>query len=277
MLKLQSFVAELGQRCGARVALRPPASRSSRTKPRPAPSASSRTASRRSLRVHLASTNIRDVVHKRLLQKTPRPRGLLRELFSRHRGDLKLYGYDCHSITEEDFVEVYPMLPGHIDLLMQITTNLRAHSTRVQGDDHAIRGLLQLLGELFREQRLGERELGALVTLDAIYEVQRLGARRRRADHPRPPSAHPEVRDDTLALRAAKAVALLELIQESTPDDGRAGRPVPLFAPRPGRRDASRPCSRARAHEGARTSSPTPRSRATSSRARPARSGSASA
>lgn len=170
-----------------------------------------------SLRVHLAPTNIRDVVHKRLLKKTEEGQRLLRERFHRHRADLKLYAYGCEEITEEDFLEVYPMLPGHIDLLMLISSNLRTRSTRVQGDDHAIRGLLQLLGELFREQRLGERETDQLVTLDAIYEVQHSAldvdvqmTMARIADHP-------DVRNDDLAQRVAKAVALLELIQDQTP------------------------------------------------------------
>jgi len=109
------------------------------------------------------------------------------------------------------------MLPGHVDLLMQITSNLRSRSTRVQGDDHAIRGLLQLLGELFREQKLGEREVGELVTLDAIFEVQSSALDADVQTTLSRISADPEVRDDALAQRAAKAVALLELIQESEP------------------------------------------------------------
>ena len=60
-------------------------------------------------------------------------------------------------ITAEEFVEVYPMLPGHVDLLLQITTALRTRSARAQGDDQAIRGLLQLLGELFRDRKLADR------------------------------------------------------------------------------------------------------------------------
>ena len=169
------------------------------------------------LRVHLGTTNIRDVIHKRLLKKRPELENTLRELFQKHRGDLKLYGYECGEITEDDFVEVYPMLPGHIDLLMPMASNLRTRSTRVQGDDHAIRGLLQLLGELFREQKLADKDVGSLVTLDAIFEVQHSAldpdvqtTLSRIADDPR-------VRDDVLAQRAAKAVALLELIQEQTP------------------------------------------------------------
>jgi len=74
------------------------------------------------LRVHLAATNIRDVVHKRLLQKTPAATRQLAELFERHRADLKLYAFGCEAITSEEFVEIYPMLPGQIELILQITT-----------------------------------------------------------------------------------------------------------------------------------------------------------
>jgi hypothetical protein len=217
MLKLQSFVSELGQRLKGAVWLfatgqqkledAAQADNLGKLKDRFPPS----------LRVHLHPSNIRDVVHKRLLAKKPGQEALLRELYQRHRPDLALYGYRCEELTEEDFVEVYPMLPGHVDLLMQITSNLRTRSSRVQGDDHAIRGLLQLLGELFREQKLGEREVGELVTLDAIFEVQSSALDADVQTTLARIFDHPDVRGDTLAQRAAKAVALLELIQETEP------------------------------------------------------------
>jgi hypothetical protein len=165
--------------------------------------------------VHLHPSNIRDVVHKRLLAKKPAHERLLREVFQQHRPDLALHGYRCEDLTEEDFLEVYPMLPEQVDLLMQITSNLRTRSSRAQSDDHAIRGLLQLLGELFREQKLGEREVGDLVTLDAIFEVQSSALDADVQTTLARIFDHAEVRDDALAQRAAKAVALLELIQET--------------------------------------------------------------
>ncbi len=217
MLKLQSFVSELGQRLKGAVWLfatgqqkledTAQADNLGKLKDRFPPS----------LRVHLHPSNIRDVVHKRLLAKKPAHERQLRDLYQRHRPDLALHGFGCEELTEEDFLEVYPMLPGQVDLLMQITSNLRTRSSRVQGDDHAIRGLLQLLGELFREQKLGEREVGDLVTLDAIFEVQSSALD---ADVQTTLSRifdHAEVRDDALAVRAAKTVALLELIQETRP------------------------------------------------------------
>lgn len=173
------------------------------------------------LRVHLAATNIRDVVHKRLLHKKPEVEAGLRALFEQHRADLKLYAYGCETVTPEEFVEVYPMLPGHIDLLLQITSALRTRSTRAQGDDQAIRGLLQLLGELFRDQKLADVATGALVTLDQIYEVQHTAldsdvqASMARILH--------QCADDATGLltRVAKVVSLLELIQETVPTDAK--------------------------------------------------------
>lgn len=218
MVKLQSFVSELGQRMKGGAWLFATgqqklddtvdsANSIAKLKDRFPPN----------LRVHLSSANIRDVVHKRLLKKKVSHESTLRELFQKHRGDLKLYGYDCEAITEEDFVEVYPLLPGYVDLLMRVTSNLRSRSTRVQGDDYAIRGLLQLLGELFREQKLADREVGTLVTLDAMFDVQHSALD---ADVQTTLSRifnDPQVREDALAQRVAKAVALLELIQEQTP------------------------------------------------------------
>jgi hypothetical protein len=173
------------------------------------------------LRVHLANTNIRDVVHKRLLHKRPDVEAALRARFEHARADLKLYAYGCEAVTVEELVEVYPMLPGQIDLILQITSALRTRSSRVQGDDQAIRGLLQLLGELFRTQKLAQMPVGALVTIDQVYDVQHTaldsdtqGSMARLLSQ----TAHDS---DPLLVRSAKAVAMLELIQDTVPTDAK--------------------------------------------------------
>jgi hypothetical protein len=173
------------------------------------------------LRAHLAATNIRDVVHRRLLQKKPEAVDDLRRRFEKHRPDLKLFAYGCENVSADEFVEVYPLLPGHVDLLLQITSALRARSSRAQGDDQAIRGLLQLLGELFRDRKLADREVGSLVTLDEVYEVQHTALDSDvQASMARILS---QCADDAggLLARAAKVVALLELIQDVVPTDAR--------------------------------------------------------
>ncbi len=219
MLKLQSFVSELGQRLKGQAWLLVTGQQKLEEADETHVLGKLKGRFKPKLRVHLAATNIRDVVHKRLLQKTPEAESLLRERFRRHRNDLRLFAYGCEDITEEDFVEVYPLLPGHIDLLLQITTALRVRSSRSQGDDQAIRGLLQLLGELFRGQRLAEMPVGRLVTLDQIYEVQHSALDSDVQNTLVRVLNHCADKGLPLAARAAKAVALLELIQETVPTD----------------------------------------------------------
>ncbi len=219
MLKLQSFVSELGQRLKGTAWLLVTGQQKLEEADETHLLGKLKGRFKPKLRVHLAVSNIRDVVHKRLLQKTPEGETQLRELFRQHRNDLKLFAYGCDDITEEDFVEVYPLLPGHIDLLLQITTALRVRSSRSQGDDQAIRGLLQLLGELFRGQQLAEMPVGRLVTLDQIYEVQHSALDSDVQNTLVRVLDYCTKKDLPLAARTAKAVALLELIQETVPTD----------------------------------------------------------
>jgi hypothetical protein len=212
MLKLQSFVSELGARLKGGVWLLATGQQKlddaagtalAKLKDRFPPR----------LRVHLGTANIRDVVHQRLLKKAQAGASLLAQEFERHRADLRLYAYGCQDVTDEDFVDVYPMLPKQIDLLLKITTAIRARSTRTQGDAQEIRGLLQLLAALFTERGLAEREVGELVTLDTIYDVLHTGL-----DNDTQMSMSRILDDctragDVLGVRVAKAVARLELGQ----------------------------------------------------------------
>ena len=169
------------------------------------------------MRVHLSPSNIRDVVHKRLLEKKPECAGKLREMFATHRTALQLYAYGCESITADDFVDCYPLLPGYIDRILEITSALRARSSRAQGDDQAIRGLLQLLGELFRTQQLADLPYGTLITLDRIYDVQSTALESDVQQSMARVLNHCADDPTGLKARAAKAVALLQVIQETEP------------------------------------------------------------
>jgi len=217
MLKLQSFVSALGQRLKGKVWLLATGQQKLEDSDDESSIGKLKDRFPPKLRVHLAPTNIRDVVHKRLLKKLPTQEGELRAIFQQQRSDLKLYGYQCQTISEEDFVEVYPMLPGYVDLLMQITSNLRLRSSRAKGDDHAIRGLLQLLGDLFRERKLGERPLGNLITLEDIFEVQQSSLDNDMQTTLTRIFNQDEVVQHPLLVQVAKVVALLELIQEQEP------------------------------------------------------------
>lgn len=221
MLKLQSLVVALGQRLKGQVWLLA----TGQQKLEEGASATANLSKMKDrfpahLRVHLGTNNIRDVVHQRLLKKKHTVRAQLEEIFEQHRPDLSLYAYECQHAKLNDLVDIYPMLPGHIDLLMEITTGLRDRSSRVQGDTHAIRGLLQLLGDLFRDSNLPSHEVGTLITLDRIYDVLHTAldadvqtTLTRAYDFcAKHPSWNSE--EQKLAEKVLKAVSLLELIPD---------------------------------------------------------------
>lgn len=214
MLKLQSFVSALGQKLRGQAWLvvtgqqklehESEATTLGKLKDRFPPN----------LRIHLGLKNIRDVVHRRLLEKKDEHKAALEALFKDYRQNLHLFAYECADISKDDFLEVYPMLPEHVELLLQITTALKDKSSRVQGDAYAIRGLLQLLGDLFRDQKLADKEVGELITLEHIYELQ---ASSLDSDIQLSLSRIEQFcqkENLIMAQRVAKVVSLLQLIQE---------------------------------------------------------------
>lgn len=220
MLALQSFVSELGSRLRGKAWLLATGQQKLEEGGDASTIGKMKARFPEKLRVHLSATNIRDVVHKRLLAKEENADKELRALFKKHRNDLKLFAYDCENVSEDDFVECYPLLPGHIDLILQITSALRLRSSRSQGDDQAIRGLLQLLGELFRGG-LADAPIRTLVTLDRIYDIQHTALDSDVQASMARVQNHCATRGLDLALRAARAVALLQLIQETVPTDAK--------------------------------------------------------
>jgi hypothetical protein len=212
MLALQSFVSELQQRMQGRVWLMVTGQEKlddavaqkldfgkmqDRFPPR--------------FRVHLGRTNVRTVVHRRLLEKKKSQRQRLKDAFAIHRPKLSLYALDCATIAEQDFIDLYPLLPGHIDLILKLTSALR-RSSRSQGDDQTIRGLLQLLGEVFRSG-LADKEFGHLVTLEDVYEVQHTSLAGEVQDSIAR-SLNTLRADEELSFRIIKVVALLELLAD---------------------------------------------------------------
>jgi hypothetical protein len=163
------------------------------------------------LRVHLDPANIRDVVHQRLLKKKPEREGEVRRVFQAHRAALEAHALGGSHLSEDDFVATYPLLPSYVDLLLRITSAIR-RSSRAQADDHEIRGLLQLLGEVFRTRGTAQRDLGVLVCIDDIYEVQRTALDSETQQSMARVLA--QCGDDPLYSRVAKAVALLQLVQD---------------------------------------------------------------
>jgi Family of unknown function (DUF6079) len=130
------------------------------------------------LQVHLEPSDISEVTSKRVLAKDADAETRLRELFTEHRGrltdntrltaDIKL-----PSLTTERFVDLYPLLPYQIDLIIQVVSGLRTQGGASKHVGGANRTIIKLAQQLLihPEVNLADMPVGHLARADHIYDL----------------------------------------------------------------------------------------------------------
>ena len=169
------------------------------------------------LQVHLEPADISEVTSKRVLAKNAQAEKLLREVFTQHRGrltdntrltaDIKL-----PELSTEAFVELYPLLPYHIDLIIQVVSGLRTQGGASKHVGGANRTIIKLAQQLLihPDVDLASKPLGTLARIDQMYDlvsgnisseirgkIDEIGMK---VDHP-------------LAQPVAKAICLLQYVR----------------------------------------------------------------
>ena len=131
-----------------------------------------------SIEVHLEPSDISEVTGKRVLSKNADAQKALRELFTEYRGrltdntrltaDIKL-----PELTAESFIELYPLLPYQVDLIIQVVSGLRTQGGTSKHVGGANRTIIKLAQQLLIHPgvNLAEQPLGALGRIDQIYDL----------------------------------------------------------------------------------------------------------
>lgn len=174
------------------------------------------------LRVDMEPTDISEVTSRRVLTKTSTAEETLRSLYQAHRNRLATNS-QLHKtsrrqeITERGFINLYPFLPYQIDLIIDIVSGLRAQPGASRHTGGSNRTIIKHTQQMIinPKTKLGEQPVGRLVTLDLVYNLLEgnLVSERRKdiAD------VAARLADDPLALRVAKAIALLEFVRRDLP------------------------------------------------------------
>ncbi|MCI0601822.1 BREX system P-loop protein BrxC [bacterium] len=169
--------------------------------------------------VDLSPADIREVASKRILSKKEEAMRELEKLFSKQEGTLlansalERSGYNTN-FTEEDFVLFYPYFPHFIDLSIDIMSGIRQHGMAPRHLGGSNRTIIRQAYEMLVSDRtkLGEKPIGALVTIDKIYELVEgnMPSEKQKSvnDIQQAFSKDREYKD--LAVRVAKAVCLME-------------------------------------------------------------------
>jgi hypothetical protein len=169
------------------------------------------------LQVHLAPSDISEVTSKRVLSKNAAAEKTLRDLFKEHRGrltdntrltaDIKL-----PELSTEAFVDLYPLLPYQIDLIIQVVSGLRTQGGASKHVGGANRTIIKLAQQLLihPDVDLQSKPLGTLARIDQVYDLVsgNIGSEVRgkiddiatKVDHP-------------LAQAVAKSICLLQYVR----------------------------------------------------------------
>lgn len=169
------------------------------------------------LQVHLEPSDISEVTSRRVLAKNGAAEGQLGKLFEEHRGRLQSHttmtaDVRLPELSREHFIDLYPLLPYQIDLIIDIVSGLRTQGGASRHVGGANRTIIKLAQQLLINPatQVAEAPVGRLVGLDQVYDLieSNIGSDIRgkiasipaRVGHP-------------LALSVAKAVCLLQFVK----------------------------------------------------------------
>lgn len=169
------------------------------------------------LQVHLEPSDISEVTSRRVLSKNANAQAVLGKLFDDHRGRLTQHtrltaDIKLPELTREAFIDLYPLLPYQIDLIIQVVSGLRTQGGASKHVGGANRTIIKLAQQLLINPavNLAEGKIGDLARLDQIYDLvegnvgsevrSKISAISKLVDHP-------------LAQSVAKVICLLQYVK----------------------------------------------------------------
>jgi hypothetical protein len=130
------------------------------------------------LQVHLEPSDISEVTSRRVLSKNAAAQAALGKLFDEHRGRLTDHtrltaDIRLPELSRESFIDLYPLLPYQIDLIIQVVSGLRTQGGASKHVGGANRTIIKLAQQLLINPavNLADRQLGDLVRLDQVYDL----------------------------------------------------------------------------------------------------------
>lgn len=169
------------------------------------------------LQVHLEPSDISEVTSRRVLSKNAAAQAALGKLFDEHRGRLAEHtrltaDIKLPELSRESFIDLYPLLPYQIDLIIQVVSGLRTQGGAGKHVGGANRTIIKLAQQLLIHPavNLADAPLGDLVRLDQVYDLveQNIGSEVRAKI-----AAIPRELNHQMAQPVAKVICLLQYVK----------------------------------------------------------------
>jgi hypothetical protein len=169
------------------------------------------------LQVHLEPSDISEVTSRRVLSKNAHAQSTLGKLFDEHRGRLTEHtrltaDIKLPEVTRDAFIDLYPLLPYQIDLIIQVVSGLRTQGGASKHVGGANRTIIKLAQQLLVNPavNLADCAVGDLVRLDQVYDLVEgnIGSEVRAKI-----AAISKLVDQPLAQPVAKVICLLQYVR----------------------------------------------------------------
>jgi hypothetical protein len=171
--------------------------------------------------VHLEPSDISEVTSRRVLSKNAVAQAALGKLFDEHRGrltDSTRLSADIRlpELTRDSFIDLYPLLPYQIDLIIQVVSGLRTQGGAARHVGGANRTIIKLAQQILihPDVNLADQPTGALARLDYVFDLvegnigsevrAKIASIPRLVDHPLA---------QALPQSVAKAICLLQYVR----------------------------------------------------------------
>lgn len=124
--------------------------------------------------VNIEASDIKEIITKRLLGKSTDGKAYLKTLFRNNEQALKL-GTNLEVqprsiynqvLDEENFANLYPFQPVHIDILLSLLQKLASRTGGV-----GLRSVIRLIRDILVDNHLAEANIGTLATPEHFYDV----------------------------------------------------------------------------------------------------------
>src|SRR3954464_1008116 len=127
------------------------------------------------LQVHLEPSDISEVTSKRVLSKNAGAQTVRGKLFDENRGRLTEHTrltaeIKLPDVTRDTFIELYPLLPYQIDLIIQVVSGLRTQGGASKHVGGANRTIIKLAQQLLINPavNLASQSIGSVARLDQV-------------------------------------------------------------------------------------------------------------
>jgi len=172
------------------------------------------------IKVEIEADDIKEIITKRILGKSAQGKSYLTKKFAENEAAIKLAtrlsGMErsiyIRPLDADNFSNLYPFLPVHIDILMSLLQKLASRTGGV-----GLRSVIRLIRDILVDNRLADAPIGQMASPEHFYDVLRTDMEKNKDFKEIILSAQKAVglfSGDELAVRICKTIAIMQILDD---------------------------------------------------------------